>query len=144
MNERGAALVEALIVALTAAVIGASAMRVIAQLPPQAARWEDASAARQRVRAIETRIGRIAAGAAPIELDIDGARVRIPAIWPRRLGLFRPGAAGEVSTAHVTLLSRADGHRVLVLASALGAAGPPVAVTAQQGCGSSAMCGLRV
>lgn len=143
MAERGAALLEALIACALAAVIGAAVLDVIAALPAQAARWEDASAARQRVRAIEVRLARIAAGAVPIEVEVDGARVRAPSIWPRRLGLFRPGAPAEVSSDAATFLSRVDGHRVVVLASALGSGSSSVAFTTAPGCGTAAACGLR-
>ena len=143
MGERGAALLEALIASALVAVIGAAVLGVLAELPAQAARWEEAASARQRVRAIEVRLARMAAGAGPIELDVDGARVRVPSIWPRRLGLFRPGAPGEVSPDAATFLSRADGHRAVVLASALGSGSSSVAFTTEPGCGTAAACGLR-
>ncbi|HUF22970.1 MAG TPA: hypothetical protein VMN81_02490 [Vicinamibacterales bacterium] len=143
MGERGSALLEALIASALVAVIGAAVLGVLAELPAQAARWEEAAAARQRVRAIEVRLARIAAGARPIELQVDGARVRVPSIWPRRLGLFRPGAPGEVSPDAATFLSRVDGHRAVVLRSALGSGSSSVAFTTEPGCGTAAACGLR-
>lgn len=143
MNDRGAALIEALIATATAGVIWAAAVAVIADLPPLAAAWEEAAAARQRVRVIESRVARAAAAAGPIEIGVDGARVRVPAVWPRRIGLFRPGAAGEVADGAVTFLSRVDGHRSVKLASALAAAGGSVAFTAEPGCGSTGDCRLR-
>lgn len=143
MDERGAALLEALIASALALVIGAAVLGVLAELPAQAARWEEAAAARQRVRAVEVRLARIAAGARSIELQVDGAPVRVPSIWPRRLGLFRPGGAGEVSAGAVTFLSRVDGHRDVVLASALGSTASSVAFAPGPGCGAAPACGLR-
>ena len=143
MSERGAALVEALIVIATAGVIWAAAVAVIADLPPLAAAWEDAAAARQRVRVLESRVARVAASAAPIETDVNGARVQVPAVWPRRLGLFRPGAAGEVAADAITIVSRVDAHRAVTLASALAAGGGSAAFTPRPGCGMAADCGLR-
>jgi len=143
VDDRGAALLEALIASALVAVVGAAVLGVLAELPAQAARWEEDAAARQRVRAIEVRLARIAAGAAPIQVDVDGARVRVPSIWPRRLGLFRPGAPGEVSPDAATFLSRGDGHRAVVLASALGSGSSSVAFTTDPGCGTAPACGLR-
>lgn len=143
MRDRGAALVEALIVTATAGLIWAAAVRVLADLPAQASAWEEAAAARQGLRVIEARLARLAAGAEVIALDVDGRDVRIPAVWPRRLGLFRPGAAGDVSARDITILSRVDGHRSLMLASALGADGSSVDASPRQGCGSAPACGLR-
>lgn len=143
MRDRGAALVEMLIVTAIAGLIWAAAVRVLADLPAQASAWEEAAAARQGLRVIEARLARLAAGAEVIALDVDGRAVRIPAIWPRRLGLFRSGAPGDVSPRDVTMLTRVDGHRSLMLASALGAAGAGVEVSPRQGCGSAALCGFR-
>lgn len=143
MSERGAALIEALLATLIAGVIGAAAMRVIADLPARAAQWEDASAVRQRLRTFEARLARLMARASPIEIDVSGAGVRIPSIWPRRLGFWSPGAPADVSSAEVTVLSRPDSHRALALASALGAAGGEVFVAARPGCGSDPVCAVR-
>lgn len=104
MNERGAALIEALIVTATAGLIWASAARVLADLPSQSAKWEAASAARKSVRVIESRLSRVIARMAPIEVTIDGSAVRVPAMWPRRVGLFRPDAEGDVSPEAVTIV----------------------------------------
>lgn len=123
--------------------IWAAAARVLAELPAQAAAWEDAAGARQRVRAIEARVARLAAGATAIELEVDGRRVRVPAIWPRRLGLFRAGGAGEVSASAVTFLSRAGAQRSVVLASALNEGESSVAFVTGAGCGADAACGIR-
>jgi len=143
MSERGAALVEALLAALIAGVIGAAAMRVIGDLPARAAQWEDASAVRQRLRTFEARLARLMGRASPIEIDVSGAIVRIPSIWPRRLGFWNPGAPAEVASADVTVLSRPDSHRALALTSALGGAGGEVFVAARPGCGSDPVCGVR-
>jgi hypothetical protein len=143
MNERGAALIEALIVTATAGLIWASAARVLADLPSQSAKWEAASAARQSVRVIESRLSRVIARMAPIEVTIDGSAVRVPAMWPRRVGLFRPDAEGDVSPEAVTIVSRAGAHRALSLTTALAAGGGVVTALAEAGCGSAAVCGLR-
>jgi hypothetical protein len=142
-DARGSAIVEALIATAIAGMVWAAAAGVIARMPAQAAAWEEAAAARQRARAIETRVARMAAGAGPIAVEVDGTPVRVPAVWPRRLGLFRPGAAGEVSTSALTLLLRVDGHRVVFLAGPLGAGTSSVAFTNGPGCGAAAACGLR-
>ena len=143
MAERGAALIEILIVTAISAVIWAMAIGVIAELPAGNAAWDEAAAARQAVRAIEARLARLTAAAVPIEVDVGGSVVRVPAVWPRRLGLLRPGAAGDVSREAVTIVSRADGHRAVSLASALPAGGGSVAFEARAGCGSAPACGLR-
>lgn len=143
MRERGAALVEMLIVTAIAGLIWAVAVRVLADLPAQASAWEEAAASRQGLRVIEARLARLTAGVEVIALNVDGRDVRIPALWPRRLGFFRPGAPGDVSARDVTILSRVDGHRSLTLASALGAAGAGVEVSPRPGCGSAALCGFR-
>ena len=143
MSERGAALVEALIVIATAGLVWAAAVAVIADLPPLASAWEEAAATRQRARVLESRVARVAAAAAPIGVDVDGARVQVPSVWPRRLGLFRPGAAGEVAADAVTMISRVDALRAVTLASALAAGGGSVAFATQSGCGSAADCRLR-
>lgn len=142
MSERGAALVEALIVTATVGLIWASAVRALAELPAQSVRWETASAARQGVRVIETRVARLAA-VTPIAIEVDGAVVRVPAVWPRRLGLFRPAQAGDVSVSEVTFLSRTDDHRVLILTEALPREGGSVAFSAPAGCGTAPACGIR-
>lgn len=143
MDDRGSALLEALIVTALVGLIWAAAGSVLVQVPAQAAKWEDASAMRQRLRVIETRLARIVSSAGPIVVPVDGSLVRIPSIWPRRLGLTRPGGAGEVSATAVTFLSRVDGHRVLTLAGTLAATGGEVLVVPQPACGSEAACGLR-
>ena len=143
MNERGSALAEALIVTAIVGAVWAAAAGVLRQVPAQAAQWEDASAMRQRLRVIESRIGRLAAVARPIAFAVDGREVRIPSIWPRRLGNVRPGSAAEVSSASVTFLARTDAYRALTLTATLPAAGGAAAAIVQQGCGSAAACGLR-
>ena len=142
MGERGAVLIEALIVTLTAAVVGMVALQAIAVLPERAAAWEEAAAVRQRVRVVEARLARIASRAARIELEVDGESVAIPSLWPRRLGLFRAGGETDVSSSAVTFLSRTDAHRTLMLASALSGGGDAL-VYALPGCGADAACGVR-
>jgi prepilin-type N-terminal cleavage/methylation domain-containing protein len=143
MDDRGFTLVEALIVLAISAAIAMVALQAIAEVPPRAREWEEASAERQALRTLETRLARLAAGAAPIAVAVDDQTVSVPAIWPRRLGLVRPDAAGTVSGTAVTFLSRVDAHRVLILASALAAAGGSAAFSGTPGCGSSAACGVR-
>jgi hypothetical protein len=142
MNERGVALAEALIVSLIVGLIWAAAAGVLAEVPAQAARWEEAAAMRQRMRVIEARVGKMAASAAAIAVEVDGRVVRIPSVWPRRLGALRAGAPGEVSATDVTFLSRIHGQRVLTLAAPLAGGGGEVGVTPQGGCGSAVACGL--
>lgn len=142
MDDRGSALAEALIVTTLVAFVWAAAAGVLVQLPAQAAKWEDASAMRQRLRVVETRIGRIAAAAGPIVVAVDGTVVRIPSIWPRRLGLTRPGGAAEVSAAAATFLSRVDGHRVLTLAGTLQGTGGEVSAVPEPSCGTQVWCGV--
>ena len=143
MNERGSALAEALVVTAIVGVVWAAAAGVLGQVPSQAARWEEASSMRQRLRVTESRIGRLASAAGPIAVDVDERDVRVPSIWPRRLGSVRAGGAAEVSAVSVTFLSRTDGHRGLTLTAPLAAGGGDAAVVAHQGCGSSIACGLR-
>jgi hypothetical protein len=143
MAERGAALVEMLIVTAISAVVWTAALAVIADLPARAAAWEEASAERQTARAIEARVARLAGGASPIEVDVEGAAVRVPPVWPRRLGLLRAGAPDAVSPGAVTIVSRTDGHRAVSMTGALPAAGGSVAFEPRAGCGSAAACGLR-
>lgn len=143
MNERGAALIEALIVTAAAGLIWASAVRVLADLPSQSAKWEAASAARQSVRVIESRLARVIARMAPIDVMVEDEAVRVPAMWPRRVGLFRPDAQGHVSAEAITIVSRAGAHRALTLTTALAAGGGLVTASSEAGCGSAAVCGLR-
>jgi type II secretory pathway pseudopilin PulG len=143
MGDRGAALIEALIVLAIVAVTGTVAMRVVAELPPRAREWDEASADRQILRVIESRVARLAAASSPVVVDVDGATVRVPGIWPRRLGLVRPDAAHIVSTDAVTFLTRGDAHRVLVLTSAAAAVGGSVSFSITRGCGTEAACGVR-
>lgn len=143
MTERGAALIEALIVTLTAALVGAVAMQAIAGLPERAAKWEEGAAARQRLRTLESRVARLVSRARPIEIEAGGAVVTVPAVWPRRLGLWRPGSPADVSSRDLTFLSRADGHRAVTLTSGLSAAGGDVTVDAGEGCGADPACGIR-
>lgn len=142
MTERGSALIEVIVALAVAAAITAQVVAVLVQLPPQANRWEDTSELRQRMRVIETRMGAAVAGAGPIVLQVHGAVVRVPALWPRRLGLVRAGLPADVSTAEVTFLSRPDGHRALTLDEAMPAGGGAVAATGSDGCGADAACGL--
>jgi hypothetical protein len=143
MAERGAALIEALIVTAISAVIWTAAVGVIAELPARSAAWDEAAAARQVVRAIEGRVGRLAASVTPIVVEVEGTVVRVPAVWPRRLGLLRPGGVGEVSRDAITLISRVDGHRAVTLSAALPIGGGQVPFEPQRGCGTAVACGLR-
>ena len=143
MDERGAALLEALIVLAIVAATGTVAMRVVADLPPRAREWDEASADRQALRVVESRIARLAAAAAPIAVDVEGVSVRVPGVWPRRLGLVRPDAAEIVAPHAVTFLTRVDAHRVLVLTSAAAAGGGSVSFSLTRGCGTDAACGIR-
>ncbi|MEX2270060.1 MAG: hypothetical protein WD690_01225 [Vicinamibacterales bacterium] len=141
MDERGSALAEALIVTAIVGAIWAAAAGVLAEVPAQAAKWEDAAAMRQRIRVIDARLRRIASSAVPIALEVDGRSVIVPSVWPRRLGYLRPGGSGEVSATAVTFLSRVQAHRALTLAGTLTSAGDVMAVP-QPGCGSEIACGL--
>ncbi len=142
MNDRGFSLVDALLSIAIMSIVSASAMRVLATLPAQTARWHDAAESRQRLRVIDGRGAQLAANAGPIVLDIGGVTARVPSLWPRRLGLLRAGAVTEVSASAVTFLARVDGHRLLTLADTLGGAGGDVAAVPQPGCGTHAACGL--
>lgn len=142
MNERGSALAEALVVTAIVGIVWLAAAGVLGQVPSQAASWEEASAMRQRLRVIETRVGRITASAGSIGVEVDGREVRIPSVWPRRLGWSRPGGAAEVSDAAVTFVSRTDARRVLTLTSALAAGGGEAHVSSRAGCGSAPVCDL--
>ena len=143
MAERGAALVEMLIVTAISAAVWAAAIGVIGELPARTAAWDAVSAERQTARAIEARVARLAAAASAIEIELDGAVVRVPAVWPRRIGLLRADAPGVVSAEAVTVLSRTDGHREVSLSSALPPGGGVVSFDVRAGCGTAAACGLR-
>lgn len=143
MREQGIALPEALIVTAIVGLIWAAAASVLSSVPAQAARWEEAAATRQRVRFIEARVGRIVAAAGPIDVDIDGRRVRVPSMWPRRLGATRPGTPAEVSTVAAAFLARRGAHRELTLIDTLPASGGEVSARSGSGCGSAPACGLR-
>ena len=136
-------MIEALIVTAIVGLIWAAAASVLSQIPAQAAKWEESSAMRQRARVIEGRVGRIVAAAGVIEADVDGRVVRVPGIWPRRLGATRPGAAGEVSGSAATFLTRNGPQRQLTLLDALAASGGDAAASPRAGCGSAPACGLR-
>ncbi len=140
MSERGFSLIEAIVSLGVMAIVLASAMGVVAALPRQAARWEDAADARQRLRVIDARGARLAANAGPIGVRVDDDIVRVPSIWPRRLGLIGAGPPAEVSPGVVTFVSRADGHRMLVLDEPLGPSGGAVAARGSPGCGTAAAC----
>jgi prepilin-type N-terminal cleavage/methylation domain-containing protein len=140
VSDRGFTLVEALLALGVMAIVLTSAMGVVVALPRQAARWEDAAEARQRLRVVDARASRLAANAAPIDVRVGAAMVRVPGVWPRRLGLTRAGAPGDVSPEAVTFLSRADGHRSLVLDETLAAGGGAVAARGQAGCGTAPAC----
>lgn len=142
MSERGFTLVEAILSLGVMAIVLASAMEVVVVLPRQAARWEEAADARQRLRVIHARGARLAGSAGPIEVPVGGVDVRVPSIWPRRLGLIDAGVPGDVSSRAVTFVSRADGHRTLRLDEALGSGGGTVAVVSGEGCGTSTVCGV--
>lgn len=136
-------MIEALIVTAIVGLIWAAAASVLSQIPAQAAKWEESSALRQRARVIELRVGRIVASAGVIEADVDGRVVRVPAIWPRRLGATRPGAAGEVSARAATFFTRDGPQRQLTLLETLAASGGDVAALPRPGCGWATACGLR-
>ena len=140
MNERGFTLVEVIVSLGVMGIVLASAMGVVAALPRQAARWEDAADARQRLRVVDARGARLAAGAGPIRVRTGAAEIRVPSIWPRRLGLIEAGAPGDVTPGAVTFVSRPDGHRTLLLDETLGPPGGTVAVRGSAGCGTAPAC----
>ncbi|MDQ3070502.1 MAG: hypothetical protein M3R55_12340 [Acidobacteriota bacterium] len=142
MSERGAALVESLVALAVTAAVWAAATSALSALPALAARWEDHSALRQRARVVDSRAGRALAGAGPIDVTVDGRALRVPAVWPRRLGLVRPDAARVVSSSSVTIVSRTDMHRVLILDGALAGSPADVNATAAPPCGSAPWCGV--
>jgi hypothetical protein len=142
MDERGSVLAETLIVTAVIGLIWAAAAGVLVQIPALAARWDDAAAARQRLRVLDARVRRVATAAAPIQVEVNGHAVVVPSIWPRRLGQIRPGRQGEVSPRAVTFLSRLRAHEGLTLVTALGATGGDVLALPQRGCGSQPACGL--
>lgn len=142
MSERGFTLVEAIVSLGVMAIVMASAMGAVAALPRQAARWEDAADARQRLRVIDARGARLAARAGPIAVRVDTTEIRVPGLWPRRLGLIDAGSPGEVAPRTATFVAREDGHRALSLDEVLGAHGGRVAVRAGPGCGSVSACGV--
>lgn len=140
MNERGFTLVEAIVSLGVMGIVLASAMGVVAGLPRQAAQWEEAADARQRLRVIDGRGARLASGAAPFSVRAGATDIRVPAVWPRRLGLIDAGAPGDVTPHAVTFLSRAGAQRMLRLDEPLAAAGGTVSVRAAAGCGAAAAC----
>lgn len=142
MGERGSALIETLIVAAVMGVVWAAAARVLADLPAQAAQWEDAAARRQAVRAIESRLARAARSAATMVFDVDGEAVEIPSVWPRRLGLWRPDDPGVVKADAMTVLTRPAVQRTLTLGEPLPASGGRVLAVPDAGCGAMAACGI--
>lgn len=142
MRERGAALIEMLVVLAVSAVAWTIATRVVVEVAPRASEWEEVSAGRQTLRAIESRVARLASGAAAIVVDVDGHAVAVPPVWPRRLGFVRADTASTLSASAVTFLSRPDAHREVVLSSALAAGGGSVAFSPRRGCGSDAVCGF--
>lgn len=144
MSERGFSLVEAIVSLGVMAIVLASAMGVVAALPRQASRWEDAADARQRLRVIDTRGARLAANAGPIAVRVGAATINVPALWPRRLGLIGAGAPAVVSPGVVTFVSRTDGHRLLVLEEPLGPAGGAVAARGGPGCAAAPACRVSV
>jgi hypothetical protein len=143
MGEHGATLIEAVVAVAIVAVVSAAALGVLADLPAAAAAWEEHAAVRQRLRLIDSRVGDVVSAATPIDVEMDGEAVRIPSIWPRRIGLTRADPAGAVSSTAVTVLLRNDGHRLLRLIDRF--AGSPVEprTSAGDGCGADAGCGVR-
>ena len=142
MSDRGFALADALVAIALMAVVGMAAADLLVTLPSLAAGWDDAADARQRMRVVEGRMAHVAAGAVPVLVESGGRVARVPSLWPRRLGLWRSDAPGVVSSTAVTIISRADGHRLLATGGELGAAGGVVDVVPGDGCGASAVCGL--
>lgn len=136
-------MIEALMATAIMGLIWAAAASVLSHVPAQAARWEESSAMRQRLRVIDARIGRIVAAAGAIEVDIDGHLVRVPGIWPRRLGVIRPGAQAEVSTNAATFVHRSGAQRQLSLLERLPGGGGDVDAAPRAGCGWAPACGLR-
>lgn len=142
MSERGFSLVEAIVSLGVMGIVLASAMGVVAALPRQASRWEDAADARQRLRVVDARGARLAVNAGPIGVRVGAATIHVPSLWPRRLGLIDAGAPGDVSQGVITFVSRADGHRALVLDEPLGPSGGAVAARGSPGCGTAPACGV--
>lgn len=136
-------MIEALLAMAIVGFIWAAAAAVLTQVPAQAARWEAAAAMQQRVRVIEARVGVLAASAAVIEASVEGRVIRIPGVWPRRLGATRPGAQAEVSSVAATFLTRNGAQREMTLLEPLAASGGDVAVAPGAGCGSAVACALR-
>src|SRR5690606_1155078 len=90
VSDRGFALVDALVATALMAVVCMAAADVLVALPSLAAGWDDAADARQRMRVVEARVAGVAAGAGPILVEAGGTVARVPSLWPRRLGLWRP------------------------------------------------------
>lgn len=142
MNDRGSALVDTIVAVAVASVVCMAAAEMLVALPARAARWDDESDARQRLRVVEARLADRVAHAAPIVVDVAGVRARVPSLWPRRLGFWRADPPDHVAAEAVTILSRADGHRALTLLSAIGATGGGADVAQADACGTRTACGL--
>ena len=142
MSDRGFALADALVATALMAVICMAAADMLVALPSLAANWDEAADARQRLRVAEGRIASVAAGAGPILVEAGGRVARVPSVWPRRLGLWRSDAPAVVASSALTIIARADGHRLLMTAGVLGAAGGVVDVVSGDGCGTPPACGL--
>lgn len=144
MSSRGAALVDAIVALAVTAVVCLAAAEILIALPARNARWDESAEARQRLRVLDARVAGRITHATPIEVDVAGTRVRVPSLWPRRLGFWHADDVAHVTDAAITVLARADGHRELTLVSALGSTGGVVDVTSAAGCGTAAFCGLTV
>ena len=142
MNDRGFGLVDAMAAVALMGVVGMAASGMLVSLPPQVSAWSDAADARQRLRVVEARVAEITARAVPIVVDIGGQVVRVPAVWPRRLGFWRAEDPAVVSSSAVTIVARTDGHRRLTTADALGAAGGTISIIPAEGCGAAEACAL--
>ena len=142
MSDRGFALADALVATALMAVVCMAAADMLLALPSLAAGWDDATDARQRMRVVEARIADVAAGAAPILVEAGDRVARVPSLWPRRLGLWRPDAPAVVTPGALTVISRADGHRALTAVDGIGPGGGVVDVVPGDGCGTSPACGL--
>lgn len=142
MSDRGFGLAEALVATALMAVVCMAAADMLVALPSLAAGWDDAADARQRMRVVEARIAAVAAGAAPILVEAAGSVVRVPSLWPRRLGLWRPDAPAVVTSGALTIIARTDGHRVLTAVDGIGPGGGAADVLPGDGCGTSPACGL--